>query len=173
MLCQRRRRIKDRRCWDITFWRSFLRQPAADRLDGCKFSRCISLLRYIRDVLAQMDSMQARRRNRLTLPPTMPLRLLETYFFKSKDAPAYRPAMQGILVVFVIMALCSTADLAVFGGTLIQFAFTVVLQVLDLLRLQRKKKKKKKNAREAAGLPRKVIDVSGPAKSESGPDDLH
>lgn len=35
--------------------------------------------------------------------------IIAPYLFKQVDAPAYRPAMQGILVIFVIMALCSTS----------------------------------------------------------------
>jgi len=64
--------------------------------------------------------------------------IIAPYLFNAKDAPGYKPAMQGILVIF-----CALSCL-------------IVLQVFNLLRLQRKKE----NQREAAGLPRKMRDFS-------------
>lgn len=64
--------------------------------------------------------------------------IIAPYLFKSKYAPAYKPSMQGVLIIFSIM-------LAV-----------VVLQMFNLIRLQ----KKKENQRVALGFAAKLVDHS-------------
>lgn len=79
--------------------------------------------------------------------------IVAPYLFKAKDAPNYKPAMEGMLVLYVILALA------------------IVLQAFNLIWAQKRKEK----SRVAMGLPAKIVDHSMDVhfKTAEDPDETH